>query len=105
MRAVGELVGATVNDVGLAVCGGALRRFLLESGQLPVQSLRALVPVALARTGDELGGNVASAVTVALRTDIGDPSRRLALIALATRAAKAALRNAPATVSAGGRGG
>jgi WS/DGAT/MGAT family acyltransferase len=101
MRAVGDPVGSKVNDVGLVVCGGALRRYLQETGELPVQSLRALVPVALPRTGGEQGGNVASAVTVPLGTDIDDPMRRLSLITAATRAAKEALRNAtPEVVSA-----
>ncbi len=46
-------------------------------------------------------GNLASAITVPLATDIDDPLRRLSLITRATRAAKEALRNAtPEFVSA-----
>ena len=39
--------GATVNDVVLTVCGGALRRYLEERGELPEASLLASVPVSV----------------------------------------------------------
>ncbi len=93
IRVVGHPTGSTVNDVSLAVCGGALRRYLRGAGKLPVDSLRALVPVSLARADDTRVGNLASAITVPLATDIDDPLRRLSLITRATRAAKEALRN------------
>jgi WS/DGAT/MGAT family acyltransferase len=37
--------GATINDVVLAICAGALRRYLLEKNQLPKEPLVAMVPV------------------------------------------------------------
>ena len=93
IRAVGKAAGATVNDVALAVCGGALRRYLQEIGQLPSDSLRALVPVSLRKDGDERGGNTATAMTAPLGTNIADAGKRLAIIGAATRAGKEWLQN------------
>ena len=47
-----KAAGATLNDVFLAVCGGALRRYLERRGELPEQGLVAGVPMA---TGAERG--------------------------------------------------
>lgn len=93
IRAVGKAAGATVNDVALAVCGGALRRYLQEIGQLPTESLRVLVPVSLRKEPDENGGNTATAMTVPLGTDVADAGKRLATIGAATRAGKEWLQN------------
>jgi WS/DGAT/MGAT family acyltransferase len=73
--------GCTIDDVFLAVCGGALRRYLNSKGELPDESLRALVPKAVnekiitkrkLHSTYEIGGT-----PVALRTDIQDPVERL----------------------------
>ena len=39
------LAGSTVNDIALTVVGGALRAYLLEVGELPVQSMTAACPI------------------------------------------------------------
>jgi WS/DGAT/MGAT family acyltransferase len=82
MREIKKTVaGATVNDVVLAVCGGALRRYLEAKGELPASSLTAMAPISV-RTESEkaTAGNQVSAMTVPLRTDVADPSERLARI-------------------------
>ena len=51
MRAVAKAADATLNDIVLAICGGALRRFLHERKSLPEKSLTAGIPVSMrART-------------------------------------------------------
>jgi WS/DGAT/MGAT family acyltransferase len=73
--------GATVNDAVLAVCGGALRRYLDHHGELPAASLAAMAPFYV-RPGAARAG-AAPALTwmrVALATDIADPLQRLAAI-------------------------
>lgn len=79
LRALRSLVdGATVNDVVLAVVGGAFRRYLEERGHLPAESLVAMAPVSVRRE-DEKGslGNQISAMLVRLGTDEADPLERL----------------------------
>jgi WS/DGAT/MGAT family acyltransferase len=49
MKAIGEAAGGSVNDVLLAACSGALRRYLTELDALPAKTLIASIPVALAR--------------------------------------------------------
>jgi WS/DGAT/MGAT family acyltransferase len=70
--------GATLNDVILAICGGALRRYLLEKGELPDKPLVAMVPVST-RTAAEKNamGNQVSAMYVQMASDVEDPIERL----------------------------
>ena len=83
-----SIAGVTVNDVALAICGGALRKYLIHHGELPEQSLAAMAPVNIRSTDDETGGNMVSAMTVQIRTDIEDPIERLAAVNEGTLGAK-----------------
>lgn len=87
VKAVRGAFGATVNDVVLAVCAGALRRYLLDRGELPSKPLVAGVPVSTS-TETRLGGNKVSNMFVTLRTDLDDPVARLKEIQAVTKAAK-----------------
>lgn len=82
MKAIGEAAGGSVNDVLLAACGGALRRFLDELGELPRRSLIASIPVALPRDTNEPGGggNAISFANVKLGTDVADVRERFAIV-------------------------
>jgi diacylglycerol O-acyltransferase len=73
--------GSTVNDVVLAVCGGALREYLRDKNELPHQSLLAMAPISV-RTETQRGtaGNQVSAMVVPLHTDIGNPLERLSAV-------------------------
>lgn len=79
--------GPTFNDVVVAVCGGALRRYLLGSGQLPDSSLIAVVPVSVRGT-DDTSANAVSAMFTTLATDTDDPRERLAAVRQANAVAK-----------------
>lgn len=50
LRQVAEHADATINDVVLAMCGGALRAYLISRGALPGAPLIAMVPVSLRDT-------------------------------------------------------
>lgn len=76
VKAIARATDTTVNDVLLALCGGAMRRYLLEHGDLPTHSLMASVPVGLARQEGQSGNAVAGFVCP-MGTDIDDPVRRL----------------------------
>lgn len=88
IRAVSEATDATINDVVLAMCSGALRRYLEEQGDLPEHSLRALVPVSV-RQEDDFDSAVAISYIIAdLGTRHEDPADRLEAIMASTRAGK-----------------
>ncbi len=80
MKAIGAAAGGSVNDVLLAACAGALRRYLIEIDKLPGKSLVCSVPVALARDASESGGNAISFANVRLGTDVEDVRERFELI-------------------------
>ncbi len=88
VRAVGEATNTTINDVVLAMCSGALRRYLEDQGELPEHSLRALVPVSV-RDEDDFDSAVAISYIIAdLGTRHEDPEDRLDAIVESTRAGK-----------------
>ncbi|WP_374999510.1 wax ester/triacylglycerol synthase family O-acyltransferase [Aeromicrobium sp. CTD01-1L150] len=81
--------GATVNDVVLALAGGALRRYLLDRGELPEASLLATVPVSVREESRRLGGrNKVSSIFCRLGTDVDDPRERIVQMSVANANAK-----------------
>lgn len=90
IRDVAKASDATLNDIVLAMCSGALRRYLLELDALPDEPLTSMVPVSL-RTDDSAGGNAVGAVITSLATDIADPSWRLDRIRASMAIAKGTL--------------
>jgi diacylglycerol O-acyltransferase len=89
--------GATVNDVVLAISGGALRRYLEQNDALPSSSLLASVPVSVHHTSTRAGGtNKVSTIFARLGTDVADPVIRLAQLATANANAKAHHKAIPA---------
>ncbi|MQA26767.1 MAG: wax ester/triacylglycerol synthase family O-acyltransferase [Micromonosporaceae bacterium] len=91
IRAVGRAGDATLNDVVLAMCAGALRQYLLELGALPEQPLVAAVPVSLrrGRAGrDSAGGNAVGLILCTLATHLADPVARLIEISGSMRRGK-----------------
>ena len=79
----------TVNDVVMALCAGALRRWLDLHQALPSAPLVAAVPVSV-RTTDQKGilGNKVSMMLAPLPTNLSDPGERLEAMHQAMRAAK-----------------
>ncbi|HKK52499.1 MAG TPA: wax ester/triacylglycerol synthase family O-acyltransferase [Myxococcota bacterium] len=82
--------GATVNDVVLSVCGGAMRGYLEAHGELPNETLSAFAPISV-RTDEQSGtaGNQVSGMIVAMHTDVADPVERLEKVRESTRQSKA----------------
>jgi diacylglycerol O-acyltransferase len=89
--------GVTVNDVVLAICSGAVRRWLIEHRELPEDPLVAQVPVSV-RTKEQYGtyGNRIGMMSVPLFTNEPDPRQRLALTHEAMLAAKDTHKALPA---------
>jgi diacylglycerol O-acyltransferase / wax synthase len=78
VKEVKQAFGVTVNDVVLAVCAGALRRYLELRGAVPDKALLAAIPASV-RTEDQRGGigNRVSAMFATLATQLDDPVDRL----------------------------
>lgn len=87
MREVAHRTGTTLNDVFVAVCGDALRRYLSDRGELPDKPLIGGVPVSLRAEGQE-GGNAVGFLWADLGTDIDDPIERLGRVHRSMNAAK-----------------
>lgn len=78
VKLVKNALGATVNDVVMTLCAGALRRWLIDHDALPDGPLLAMVPVSVRVEGERgVGGNRVSAMVAVLPTDESDPLRRL----------------------------
>lgn len=99
IKAVAQAADATVNDVVLAVCSGALRAYLQEVDRVPHDSLVVSVPVALPRESGQTIGNAVATVHAPLGTHIADPKKRLLAIRDAMREAKDEFKRMPASLS------
>ncbi|WP_240274732.1 WS/DGAT/MGAT family O-acyltransferase [Mycobacterium ulcerans] len=90
---------ATVNDVVVTLCAGALRRWLADRGELPEQPLVAAIPVSV-RAEAEFGtyGNKVGTMLAALPTDVTDPAIRLQRCRKELRAAKRRNEAVPASL-------
>lgn len=78
--AVRTATGATLNDVLMGMCAGALRRYLLDLGELPDDPLVAMVPVSLREADDQAVSNAVGVVLCNLGTHLADPEERFAWI-------------------------
>jgi diacylglycerol O-acyltransferase / wax synthase len=89
IKALKAATGATVNEVFVTACGGAVRRYLAEHGELPDRCLNCAHPVSL-RGDHELDtfGNRTSYWYVSLGTDVADPLERLAAVKASLDAAR-----------------
>lgn len=91
--------GTSVNDVVMAICAAALRRYLLEKDELPDTSLVAGIPVST-RTDEQKGtaGNHVSFLSSPLFTDETDDEVRLLKISEQMAHAKDKMRALPASL-------
>ncbi|MBU84999.1 MULTISPECIES: wax ester/triacylglycerol synthase family O-acyltransferase [unclassified Alcanivorax] len=92
IKAAAKKHNGTVNDIFLAMCGGAMRRYLETLDALPAEPLVAQVPVSL-RSADQAegGGNAITTVQVSLATHIASPLGRLVAIQESMQAVKTRL--------------
>jgi WS/DGAT/MGAT family acyltransferase len=96
VKMVKNAFGVSVNDVVMAMCAGALRRWLLDHDALPDQPLIAMIPVSV-RDPSAKGalGNRVSAMLAPLPTSVTDPALRLQVVHSATQVAKAQQASIP----------
>lgn len=86
IKAIGKQANATVNDMVLAMCAGALRHYMREKNQLPKKPLYASVPVSVRQVNRS--GNQITYVAANLATDEPDTMTRLRKIGASTQQAK-----------------
>jgi WS/DGAT/MGAT family acyltransferase len=96
-KKIRRAIGCTFNDVVLALCSGALRRYLLEHDCLPAENLIAMVPVSV-RSGAETDTyeNRVSLVLADLASSEPDPVARLERVQQSMSAAKTRFAAIPA---------
>lgn len=95
LRALARAADCTLNDVVLAICGTALRRYLRDVDALPDDPITAGLPVNVRTADDEGTGTAISFICANLGTDLEDPRARLAAITASTARAKAHLQSLP----------
>lgn len=78
-RNVAHTFDMSINDVVLATCSGALRRYLQSMNALPKKPLIAFVPMSL-RCDESASGNQITFLMANLGTHLDDPIKRLELI-------------------------
>nr|WP_242533373.1 wax ester/triacylglycerol synthase family O-acyltransferase [Niveibacterium umoris] len=86
--------GTKLNDVVLALCSGALRRYFAHHGGIPDKPLIAAMPISLREAGNTEFSTQVTMNLVSLATDIAHPLRRLHAIRDAATASKALTRHA-----------
>lgn len=82
-QSIAKHYGVTVNDVILAICSGALRRYLLDMNGLPKKPLIAFVPLSLRDSNDDSNQHIGNQITFILAnlaTHLADPVERLKTI-------------------------
>jgi diacylglycerol O-acyltransferase / wax synthase len=92
IKTVASACGASINDVVMALCSGALRRYLAQNKQLPKRSLLAAVPISLRAIDDKAQNNQVTMLPCVLGTDQKTCALRL-------KAAQAAMANVKISTS------
>jgi WS/DGAT/MGAT family acyltransferase len=98
-KVIGHAAGGTINDVVLAACSGALRRYLGERQALPEQTLIAAVPMALQHQEGAAAGNAVTCLIARLGTDVDDVRQRFETICRSSVAGKTQLKGMTQTAA------
>ncbi|MBK9362805.1 MAG: wax ester/triacylglycerol synthase family O-acyltransferase [Rubrivivax sp.] len=98
LKALATAHDAKLNDIVLALCSGALRRYLAHHGGIPKKPLTAAMPISLREAGNTEFTTQATMPLVNLHTHIADPVRRLCAIRDAADAVKAMVQQSKGVV-------
>lgn len=99
IKLVKNAYSMTVNDIVMALCTTALRRWLLDHDGLPESPIVVAVPVSV-RTDDQSGdtGNFISVMLAEMPTHVADPVARLAQVQRGMAEAKEQFEAIPASI-------
>jgi diacylglycerol O-acyltransferase / wax synthase len=92
VKQVRHEVGASVNDVLVAVCAGVLRNYAISKNELPDRPLVAAVPVSERTSADGDAGNHLSFLFYALPVHVEDPIERLKFVTASAETVKEVYR-------------
>jgi len=99
IKAMGRPVGATLNDVVLAICDASLRRYLAEQGQHPEKPLVAAVPVNIRPPGEDAEGNHVASLQVKLVGEGKGPAEHLEAVHQSVTSTRNVFDGIPAAAS------
>jgi diacylglycerol O-acyltransferase len=99
LKAMGRPYSATLNDVVLALCDAALRRYLGEQDRQPDKPLVAAVPVNLRRAGEQSEGNFVTSLQVKLGSGDESPADRLRSVSASVKATRELCEDIPASAT------
>ncbi|MBU1441239.1 MAG: wax ester/triacylglycerol synthase family O-acyltransferase [Gammaproteobacteria bacterium] len=98
IKQMSKATGTSLNDIVLALCAGALKRYLADYGCRPTKPLMAAVPVSLRSEGNTDLNNQVSIMLVSLATDVSDPLERIAAIHASSSEGKKLTGNVKAAI-------
>ena len=98
IKAVAKAQQATINDIVLTLCSGALRRYLARHGSVPKKALMATMPISLRDPGNRDFTTQATLSLVNLNTQIADPLKRLQALRAAAGATKSVAKSAKSII-------
>ncbi len=87
-KRLSQKFNVTLNDILLAVCGSALRNYLISQHALPDKPLICMVPMSIREADDTELGNQIAAILANLGTHVADPVNRLEIVHRSIVAAK-----------------
>jgi diacylglycerol O-acyltransferase / wax synthase len=97
-KAVAKHAGVSLNDVVMAACAGALRRYMADLNVTLDKAMTAAIPVSLREAGNSDPNNQVTMMLATLATDIKDPLERLKAIHTSTTASKELTGNLKAAI-------
>ena len=87
-KAIAKHFDTKLNDIVLAVCAGALRRYFAGNKAALAKAMIGGVPASLRVPGDTSQSNQVTMMLISMATNIADPKKRLAAIIAASTKAK-----------------
>lgn len=91
-RRISKAFHCTMNDAVLAVCGSALRNYLISQRALPDRPLIAMIPMSIRQDRSEDGNQIAM-ILANLGTHVADPAARIEIIKASVKDGKDRVKN------------
>jgi diacylglycerol O-acyltransferase / wax synthase len=87
-KTAAKKAGVSLNDIVMAACAGALKRYMADNNVTLDRAMTAAIPVSLREAGNTDPNNQVTMMLASLATDIKDPLERLKAIHASTTASK-----------------